>query len=139
MKRSAFIKATLVWCLFVVFAIINGILRESILVNLIGMRWALPVSGISLSLVVLVICYFTIEWMGGRTRAVCLQIGVLWVLLTLAFEFLFGHYVANKSWLEILQVFNLVGGNLFSLVLLVCLVGPWLMLKMRQHGQKTIT
>ncbi|MGJ8664578.1 MAG: hypothetical protein ACSHWU_13055, partial [Marinicella sp.] len=98
-------------------------------------HWALPFSGISLSLMVLFTCYFTVEWMGCRTTSICWQVGIQWVMMTLAFEFLFGHYVRHKPWSEIFQVFNFIEGNLFSLVLLICLIGPRMIYQMKKTAQ----
>jgi len=59
------------------------------------------------------------------------MIGLLWLVLTLLFEFIFGHFVAGKSWQDIAQVFNVKKGDLFLLVLVVTAISPWLAAKIR--------
>ncbi len=44
-----------------------------------------------------------------------LIIGIQLVLMTLLFEFFFGYYVLNNSWTDLVQVFNLLEGNLYIL------------------------
>lgn len=124
-----FLKAILIWLAIALLAIANGVLRDLMFTPLIGRNIALPLSGLSLSIIVLVVTYFGLGFIGKLTEKTCWLIGLQWVLMTLAFEFLFGHYVAGKSWAELLQTFNILQGDLFLLVLLVSLVSPRLLAK----------
>ncbi|SFM70155.1 hypothetical protein SAMN04487963_3419 [Marinobacter zhejiangensis] len=109
-----------VWLLIAVLAVLNGFLREAILQPLLGARLALPVSGVALALIVLIVTFVCFRWLAGPYWL----IGIQWVVMTLLFEFGFGHYVAGKSWPELLQTFNVLRGDLFVLVLLVSLIAP---------------
>jgi hypothetical protein len=125
MTAGLLIKAIVAWFVLVLGAIANGAVRDFVLVERLGNAVALPLSGITLSLLVFVITYFAVPFFGKQARHVFLTIGAIWVVLTLAFEFPFGHYVAGKPWTELLQVFDLAGGNLFVLVLVVSLLSPY--------------
>ena len=125
------IKSLGIWLVIVIVAIINGVAREKILTPLIGSSFSLPLSGITLSVLVLVVTYFTIPFIGEVKTGSYLYIGLLWVILTLSFEYLFGHYVTGKPWYEINQVFNILKGNLFILVLIVSAVSPWVAAKLK--------
>lgn len=115
-----------VWLLMALVAVLNGMARDFLLAGLLGDRIALPLSGISLSLLIFAISWLTLPWFGSVGSRDCLRLGVMWVLATLAFEYLMGYFVAGRSLEEINRVFDLSGGNLFILVLLVTLVSPWL-------------
>lgn len=52
------LKSLIIWFYFIPIAILNGGLREYVLVKTIGAEWALPVSGITLS-----VCIFLITWL----------------------------------------------------------------------------
>ena len=52
------LKSLIIWLCFIPVAILNGGLREYVLVEAIGEEWALPVSGIILS-----VCIFLITWL----------------------------------------------------------------------------
>ncbi|WP_321324438.1 hypothetical protein [Thiomicrorhabdus sp.] len=125
------LKATGLWLVIVIAAILNGIFHESVLVPTIGANFALPLSGILLSILVFIITFAFISFFDSTEPKVYIWIGLFWVLLTLSFEFLFGHYVIGNTWLEILQVFNIMKGDLFLLVLFVSAVSPWLAAKVR--------
>ncbi|WP_052299073.1 hypothetical protein [Thermodesulfatator indicus] len=59
------------------------------------------------------------------------MIGFLWLILTLLFEFIFGHYITGKPWKDVMQVFNLKKGDLFTVVLAATAVSPWLAAKIK--------
>jgi hypothetical protein len=79
----------------------------------------------------LVIAFMSIPFIGLSESKICILVGMVWLVLTLSFEFLFGHYVAGKPWYEIMQVFNIKKGDLFIVVLLVTAISPWLCAKLR--------
>ena len=128
------LKATGIWLLIVIAAIINGVIREKLIVPIAGIETALPLSGITLSIIIFLISLVSVSFIGAMETKTFLAIGVLWVLLTLSFEFLFGHYVVGKSWKEIMQVFNIQKGDLFIVVLFVTAVSPWVTGKIRGIG-----
>ena len=131
MSLSLLVKAGLVWVVIAALAIFNGVLRESLFVPQWGRGLALPLSGLSLCAIVFSVTYLSFSFLGERTANTYLLIGLEWVIITLAFEFLFGHWVAGKAWNEILQTFNILKGDLFILVLLTSLLSPVLVAKMK--------
>ena len=59
-----------------------------------------------------------------RTSREALAIGGSWALLTILFEFGFGHWVVGDSWFRLLQAYNLADGRVWAAVPLWTLVGP---------------
>jgi hypothetical protein len=47
-----------------------------------------------------------------------LLVGLFWLVVTVAFEFVFGHFVMGHSWERLLHDYNVVEGRLWVLVLL---------------------
>ena len=76
--------------IMVIAAILNGLARDKLLTPLIGSAVSLPLSGITLSGLVFIISYFTIPFFGEVKPGVYFIIGLSWVVMTLAFEYLFG-------------------------------------------------
>ncbi len=128
---SILIKATGIWLVIVLAAILNGTLREKVLVPMLGASAALPLSGISLAALVFVVSLTFVPFIAASGTRAYVMIGLLWLVLTLLFEFIFGHFVAGKSWQDIAQVFNVKKGDLFLLVLVVTAISPWLAAKIR--------
>ena len=124
MTINLFLNASLIWFIMAIFAVLNGIMRENIFVPYLGKATALPISGITLSIIIFTITYLSFDLSGKNGYLAYLYIGMQWVVMTLVFEFVFGHYIIGKSWSELLQVFNILEGNLFILALLVSLFSP---------------
>lgn len=131
------IKIIAIWLIMVVAAIFNGLVRDQLMTPLIG-SLALPLSGITLSLLLFLITYYSIELFGNISRTTCFMIGSTWVILTLIFEYLFGHFVMQKSWQDINQVFIITDGNLFTLVLVVTCFLPWIATAIRKRQPELV-
>jgi hypothetical protein len=129
---SLLLKTIGIWLIIVILAILNGAIREKLLTPNIGSSIALPMSGLLLSILILLVAFVTMpSFFGSSERKTYIFIGAIWFLLTLSFEFLFGHFVAGKSWHEIIQVFNIKKGDLFIVVVFATLISPWLSAKLR--------
>ncbi len=124
-------KCVGLWLILVVAAIANGVVRDLALTPVIGEEAALPLSGVTLSILVLGISFVSVSFLRLSRPAAFILVGISWVLLTLAFEFLFGRFVVGKSWDSIMKVFNVADGNLFVVVLLVTAISPWLTARWR--------
>jgi hypothetical protein len=118
------LKTAMIWFIIAVFAVANGIFREKILAPYLGEMLAVPLSGITLSIIIFTITYLCFNLLSNNKSLVYLYIGIQWVIMTLVFEFVFGHFIIGKSWSELLQVFNILEGNLFTLALLSSLFSP---------------
>lgn len=119
------VKASLIWLVMVLLAVINGGIREKILAPHWGTSVALPLSGLSLAVLIFTLTYVSLPWFGPLPESSYLLIGAGWVSATVGFEYLLGHFVMGKTWAEINESFNLSGGNLFIMVLLVSAAAPW--------------
>ena len=124
-------KATAIWLVIVAAAILNGVFREKVLVPAIGASMALPLSGVLLAVLVFLVTLLLVPFIASSESKAYILAGIFWVILTLFFEFLFGYFVAGKSWQEIMQVFNIKTGDLFIFVLFVTAISPWFSAKLR--------
>jgi hypothetical protein len=118
------LKALGLWGLFGVLAILNGMVREKWISPLLGPSAALPLSGGILSISIFLTTLAFIPKFGLKSPRPCWALGALWVLWTVAFEFLLGRYAMGKSWSEFLQVFDMARGNFMLLVLLTTAISP---------------
>lgn len=134
MNSTLFLKACGIWLLMAVLAIANGALRDSWLAQLIGPATALPLSGLSLAGLIFIATWLCFPLIGNSKPSTYWLVGLQWLVMTLLFEFPFGHYVLGKPWPELLQAFDVGGGNLFSLALLASLLAPQLVAKFKGPG-----
>ncbi|TVZ40712.1 hypothetical protein P886_0040 [Alteromonadaceae bacterium 2753L.S.0a.02] len=109
-----------IWLIMLVAGFANGAMRDRFMAPALGKRVALPISGITLSLMVFVIIHFSVAGFGAMVTGGWLLLGTVWVLITLVFEVV---YTLRKG-VALFAVFSVHRGNFFVLVLLVTLVTP---------------
>lgn len=123
-------KAFSVWLAILGLAIANGILREFFLTPNFGVAAGLVGSGVLLCCAILFVTYLALPWLGVRGGSQLIGIGLMWLLLTLVFEFSFG-LAQGKPLAVLLEAYSFEDGNIWPLVLLVTALAPWLAAKIR--------
>lgn len=127
------LKAAALWLLILVCAVLNGGLREAVLLPNLGKPLALVFSGILLSLCIVAVSLLFVHSLGKMSDAQALQLGLFWLLLTLAFEFGFGRLVQHRSWQQLLEAYTFKDGNIWPLVLVVTFFAPLLAVRIQRH------
>ena len=109
----------------VAIAVANGVVREAGL-----KRWMGEIRARQLSTALLILFFglymaaiFRLWPVGSAWRA--LEVGALWLALTLAFEAGLGRWVSHLSWSQMLAEYNLLRGRLWSLVPLWVAPAPY--------------
>lgn len=123
-------KTLLIWVGILLLAILNGILRESVFIPQLGRAPGLILSGLLLSVLILLVAYFSLPWLATRQPGQLVAIGLGWLGLTLIFEFAFG-LLQGKSLPVLLDAYTFKGGNIWPVVLLVTACAPYLAAKLR--------
>jgi hypothetical protein len=114
----------LLWVGLLFLAIINGALRDFTYLETLGEQKAHQLSTILLLILISVYSYFVFGYWNLASEREAIHIGVLWLILTLAFEFLFGHFVAKHSWEKLLRDYNIFKGRLWILILIWTTIVP---------------
>jgi hypothetical protein len=117
-------RAVAVWFGILVLAFINGALREMAIIPAAGEVVGRALSSLLLSAVVAAITWLTIDWIAPATSGKAWMVGLLWVTLTLAFEFGAGHYLFGNPWSQLLADYNVLTGRIWVLVLITTLLAP---------------
>lgn len=107
-------------------AIANGALRDFTYgKHLAELRAHQLSSLIGCALLGMVMWFFVNRWPPSSERA-AFAIGLFWMVLTMAFEFLFFHYVGGRPWAELVANYNVLQGRVWVLVLAWVALAPWL-------------
>jgi len=123
-------KAVAVWLVILGLAFANAALRELVLVPGIGKVRGLTLSGVILSLLVLATAYASLPWLGVVRTPALLGIGLVWLVLTLAFDLALGA-AQGECIRQQLDAYLFKRGNLWPVVLLVTADAPYLAAKLR--------
>jgi hypothetical protein len=114
------------WVLILLVAVINGGIREALIIPRTNEAAGHAISTISLCAAILVMSWLIIGWIRPTTVRAVWRIAAMWVALTLAFEFLAGHYLFGTPWRQLLADYNIFRGRTWVLVLITTAIAPWL-------------
>jgi len=123
-----YIMAILIWIIMIPIAILNGGLREYVLVKL-GVL-ARPLSGIILSVCIFAVAYFLVPRIKNCTKKDYMIFGVIWFVLTNLFD-LVAYIKDGGGFVDLLQSYNILTGNTWLLVVLTALFAPMTVMRIR--------
>lgn len=109
-------KYALLWCGLAVIAILNGAVRNRFYSKSLGELRANQVSTVSLMVLLGIYTWFFTGFWELESAGQALLVGLIWVGITILFEFVFGHYVVKKPWHELLHDYNILKGRTWLLV-----------------------
>jgi hypothetical protein len=127
------LRALLVWLLIVAAESVQGSLRRMLFdpdVEFVVRQ----VSVLTGALIIFAITWACIRWLRIRSTVGALGVGVLWVVLTLAFEIVIGRAL-GLSWPRIASDYDLLHGGLMPLGLLAMALTPWAARRLEANRQ----
>ncbi|MEW6185202.1 MAG: hypothetical protein AB1585_05615 [Thermodesulfobacteriota bacterium] len=127
-----FPRALLIWLLMAVLAVLNGVARVSVITPYWGDQAGHLLSTLTGGIILFLTMYLFLPWIGPKSSRRIWQLGFFWLGLTVAFEFLAGHYLFGNPWEKLLADYNLFRGRVWVVILLLQLFGPMLAAKLRK-------
>lgn len=116
---------TLTWLVMLAAAVANGAIRERHITPLFGAYAGHVISTLSLCAIIVIITFCYVRFFcAGCNRSSLKLTGVYWAALTVAFEFLFGHYAGGFAWSALLADYNILCGRIWVLVPLTEILAP---------------
>ena len=117
-------RALLTWGVLLVAAIANGALRRGVYAASMSELLAHQISCFTgIALFAILIWVVSRRW-PFRSRAQALRIGILWLVMTVAWELLFGHYVFGWPWARLWHDYEFWTGRLWVVVLASLVILP---------------
>lgn len=125
MKGFLILKSLGMWFVLVFAAILNGTFREFIISPNLGSYVGHIISSFMFIAIILVLTYLFISKLNERpNKKELLLIGLFWLILTIIFEFVFGHFIMGHPWEKLFADYNIFNGRIWSFVLLATLFAP---------------
>jgi hypothetical protein len=141
MRAKLYIHAIGIWSLFVIFSLFNSIIRYIFLEPFLGEYPGHIISVCCLAAFVLIVTYFFIRNTRFHWPAVDLfLVGFMWVIISIVFEFGFGHYVMGDTWAWMIANYDVARGRLWVLILVCELLAPAIfsLTVKRRHTKKSV-
>lgn len=123
-------RAFLAWLFIAVAESVHGILRRIFVLPLLGDLRAHQVGILVGCIIIFVIAWATIRWMGAKTLPEQLKVGLFWVVLMSAFEVSLG-YAFGSSLDRILLDYNITKGRFMIFGMIFMLLAPALAARVR--------
>lgn len=112
------------WLVVMAAESIHGALRMVLLAPLVGDFRARQIAVFTGALIIVAIVASFIRWLRLITLGSMLAVGLMWVVLTVGFEFLLGRAVFGYSWQRVLSDYDLLRGGLLPIGLAVFALSP---------------
>jgi hypothetical protein len=122
------IKYLLCWFPMVLLAILNGAARDLWYKKYICELAAHQILTFSLIILIGIYSCLVVKWLPPNTVKQALIIGIVWSILTLAFEFGFG-IMRGISWKQLLYAYNFTEGQIWILIPIWVAIAPYIAFK----------
>jgi hypothetical protein len=130
-------KYFITWLVMLLASIANGVVRDFTYGKHMSELSAHQLSTvISVLVLAIVIWFFVKKYPPASTQQAALT-GILWMTLTIAFEFLFFHYVGGHSWSALLANYNVFNGRVWVALLIWVAIAPYIFFRINR-GQKRV-
>jgi hypothetical protein len=125
-------KYVLAWIPLIFIAIPNAMLRENVFAKYLDELKAHQASSATAVLLFGLYIWVMIHIWKPESARQAVAIGLIWFGLTVAFEFLFGHYVVGHPWSRLFHDYNLFAGRVWIVVLIWLTLAPYIFFRLQK-------
>jgi hypothetical protein len=125
------IRYVLAWVPMLVIAIANGALRQATFANVMPELRAHQLSTLMGSVLIGLFIWLIIRTWPPSSGSQALLVGLVWLLLTVVFEFFMGLVLAHRPLSQVLHDYNLLAGRVWVLFLIWLTLAPWVFFRLR--------
>jgi len=125
------IRYVVAWVPMLIIAIANGALRQLTFGRVMSELHAHQLSTVIGSVWIGLFIYVVVRIWPPSSARQAVVIGVIWLLLTVIFEFAFGRWVMHRTWGQLLSDYNLAAGRVWIVFLAWLTTAPYMFFKLR--------
>jgi len=121
----------LAWLGMVIIAVANGMVREKLYGQSMSELSAHQLS--TLTAIILLGIYIFVLTIVFQIQSAkqAFTISGIWMIMTVIFEFVFGHFVAGHSWSTLFMDYNILKGRVWVIVLIWTFIAPYVFYRLR--------
>ena len=119
------------WIGLVILAILNAAVRQKGYGKYITELSAHQVSTFIFVILIGVYTYLITGVFALQSSRQALIVGGIWLIMTITFEFIFGHYIMGHSWSKLFHDYNLIQGRVWVFVLIWTFLAPYTIYRIR--------
>lgn len=118
------IRYSALWITLAIIAIFNGLIREKTYGKFVSELAAHQLSTVTCVIFSGLFIYAANRMWPIESSNQAWLIGFIWLISTVIFEFVFGHYIARHSWSQLLNDYNILEGRVWGVFLVWVLIMP---------------
>jgi hypothetical protein len=126
----AVIRYLLAWVAMLVIAIANGALRQATFAKVMPELRAHQLSTLIGSVLMGLFIWLVVRLWPPSSDRQALLVGLVWLLLTVAFECFMGLVLAHRPLSQVLHDYNLLAGRVWVLFLIWLTLAPWVFFRL---------
>ncbi|MFN0109225.1 MAG: hypothetical protein ACKVZH_10270 [Blastocatellia bacterium] len=127
-----YLRGLAIWLIIILAESLHGIARTLLLEPYVGDFRARQIAVFTGAAIILGIAVLFVQWLRAKRASELIQVGLLWLCLTVAFEVLLGRGILKYSWERMASDYNLFEGGLLPIGLLVLTLSPLLASKLHR-------
>ena len=124
------------WLPMPVLGTLNGLFRGLVLMQFMSEFRAKQLSSVTLIIILFVYTNLIFDRLDLKLSREALYTGLVWVLLTITFEFVLGYMILKQPFDMMLAEYNISQGNFWSLVIISIFFMPFILLKIKTKARK---
>lgn len=125
-------RYVIAWVPMVFIAIANGAFRQLTFAKVMPELRAHQLSTATGSVLIGLFIWAVVRIWPPSSARQALSIGLVWLALTVAFEFIFGRFVMHHPWSHLLNDYNVLKGRLWAVFLIWLMVAPYVFFRIRR-------
>lgn len=114
-----------------VLAVANGALRQLTFGKHMSELHAHQLSTAIGSVILGSFIWFVIQFWPPASSSQAVYIGLIWVLLTVVFEFAMGRFIMHRPWRQLFHDYDLAAGRVWTLLLIWIGLAPYIFYRLR--------
>jgi len=130
------LRAVGLWFLLMAAETLQGLWRAKVLAAWIGDAVSREVGVFTGSLLLLLIAFTCVGWISAGSNQTLILVGLTWVALTVAYEFVLGYFVLHLPWKDIASEFDVSDGRLLPIGLVILMFAPLLAARFHKRAKR---
>jgi hypothetical protein len=120
-----YFKYCIAWFGIVVLGLINATIRQVVYARYVGDLAAHQISTLTFAVLVGLYAWALSGFLKLSSAGEAIGVGLMWMVLTIVFEFALGRYVVGDPWGKLVHDYNLLEGRVWGLFILWVGLAPY--------------
>jgi hypothetical protein len=131
-RYSHLLRCVIAWFPMLIIAIMNGAFRQLTFGKVMPELRAHQLSTVIGSALIGFFIWAVVRLWPPASARQALSIGLVWLALTVAFEFFFGRFVMHRPWSQLFNDYNVIEGRLWAAFLIWLTLAPYVFFRLRR-------